>query len=530
MHNMSTTTSWNDLVERARAAEHAGALDEALAAYEAAFQSLSPTDSPAQAAELMRCIGTVQRQRGELDLAHEACDASLAIADAAGLQPETAFALNGLAVIAQARGNADEAESFYAEAKYIAGEIGDERLAALIDQNLGSLANAQGDVEFAVLNYRSALGRLRRLGDTRSSSLALNQLGMAYVNLSEWENAESCYDEAFDLADNLRDTALLATVELNRAGLYLKRHEHVRARDCCDRAFEISRRLESSQFLCDAYRFYGVLYRDMQRPGLSDAHFQHALDMARSSSDLLREAETLSEWALLELEIGHNREALHKLNRAHALFEQVRAGGHAVESVRRLDVLEGTYLRVVQRWAESIESKDMYTAGHCTRLVGYASRLAEVAGFAGRELTWFRMGAFLHDVGKTAVPAEVLNKPGKLTPEEWDIMKRHTIAGDEIVADLSFPWDIRPIVRSHHERWDGTGYPDRLSGEQIPLTARIICVADVFDALTTARSYRPALSRQEALRIMERDAGKIFDPELFNTFKWIISSAVEAAA
>src|SRR5262245_57925839 len=113
MHNagdVPTMTSWNDLVERARAAEHAGALDEALAAYEAAFKRLSPTESPLQAAELMRCIGTLQRLRGELDLAREACEASLAIADAANLQPQTAAALNGLAVIAQAHGEADEAE------------------------------------------------------------------------------------------------------------------------------------------------------------------------------------------------------------------------------------------------------------------------------------------------------------------------------------------------------------------------------------------------------------------------------------
>ena len=101
-------------------------------------------------------------------------------------------------------------------------------------------------------------------------------------------------------------------------------------------------------------------------------------------------------------------------------------------------------------------------------------------------------------------------------------MQRHTVAGDEIVADLNFPWDLRAIVRSHHERWDGAGYPDRLSGAQIPLTARILCVADAFDALTTARSYRPALSREEALRIMERDSGKMFDPDLFPRFERIM--------
>jgi putative nucleotidyltransferase with HDIG domain len=88
------------------------------------------------------------------------------------------------------------------------------------------------------------------------------------------------------------------------------------------------------------------------------------------------------------------------------------------------------------------------------------------------------MGAFLHDVGKTAIPAEILNKPGKLTPEEWRLMQSHTTVGDEIVTELDFPWDIRPIVRNHHEHWDGSGYPDGLAGEEIPLTARILCIAE----------------------------------------------------
>jgi HD-GYP domain-containing protein (c-di-GMP phosphodiesterase class II) len=96
------------------------------------------------------------------------------------------------------------------------------------------------------------------------------------------------------------------------------------------------------------------------------------------------------------------------------------------------------------------------------------------------------------------------------------------VAGDEIVERLAFPWDIRPIVRSHHEQWCGGGYPDRLAGEEIPLYARILCIADIYDALTTARSYRPALSRKEALRIMERESGRVLDPELFRLFRSLI--------
>ena len=174
---------------------------------------------------------------------------------------------------------------------------------------------------------------------------------------------------------------------------------------------------------------------------------------------------------------------------------------------------------VTQVWGESIESKDSYTAGHCSRVAEYAARLAERVGVTGRDLRWLKMGAFLHDVGKTAVDLAILNKPGKLEEKEWEQMKSHTTVGDSIVAEMNFPYDIRPIVRNHHERWDGSGYPDRLAGKDIPFTARILCVADVFDALTTTRSYRPAFSAEEALRIMQEEAGKVVDPDLFATFE-----------
>jgi HD-GYP domain-containing protein (c-di-GMP phosphodiesterase class II) len=116
----------------------------------------------------------------------------------------------------------------------------------------------------------------------------------------------------------------------------------------------------------------------------------------------------------------------------------------------------------------------------------------------------------------------MLKKPGGLDDREWEEMRAHTTVGDQIVAELGFPYDLRPMVRSHHERWDGAGYPDGLSGEAIPLIARVLCIADVYDALTTDRSYRSAFSQDEALTIMENEAGKMIDPRLFGVFKSVI--------
>jgi putative nucleotidyltransferase with HDIG domain len=526
----SLTEPLHFCIERARAAERIGALDDALYWFERAFCRLPLEGSAASAAELLRWIGTLHRQRGHLDLATEAYDASLTIAELNTLRQHVASAFNCQAIVAQHRGQVGEAESLYARARLLASQAGDERLAAMIDQNLGTLANTRGQVDTAIASYSSALSRLRRLGDDAACALALNNLGMAHVDIEQWEIAEQCFDEAFELADRLRDTGLLGMVELNRAELYLKRRAFARARECCDRAFEIFTRLDARGSLGETYKFYGVLYREMQRPGLADAHFEAAASLAGMAEDRLLEAEALSEWAIVDLQAARNTDALRRLNRAHSLFLELHADLDLLDIEARLDRLEQTYLRVVAQWAESIESKDRYTAGHCERVADYACLLARAVGFAGRDLKWFRMGGYLHDVGKTSVPADVLNKPGRLTDQEWSLMQQHTVVGDEIVAALNFPWDIRPLVRNHHERWDGTGYPDRLAGSDIPLTARILCVADVFDALTTARSYRPALSRADALRVMERDVEKVFDPELFALFKKLVGNDLEAAA
>ena len=181
------------------------------------------------------------------------------------------------------------------------------------------------------------------------------------------------------------------------------------------------------------------------------------------------------------------------------------------------------FLDIVRKWGASIESKDRYTQGHCERVTEYAVRLAQAAGFDERTLFWFRMGALLHDVGKIVVPSEVLNKPGMLTREERRLMERHPVAGVELVAGIDFPSDIRPMIRHHHEWWDGSGYPDKLAGEAIPLSARILCIADVYDALTTNRPYRLAYAHERAMEIMEADVGRLFDPALWPLFRECMS-------
>ncbi len=161
---------------------------------------------------------------------------------------------------------------------------------------------------------------------------------------------------------------------------------------------------------------------------------------------------------------------------------------------------------VILSLARTIEARDPYTKGHCQRLAKYALALGARLDLDEEALVALRRGAFLHDVGKVGIPDAVLLKPGRLTPAEYALMQQHTIIGDELCSELRLLEDVRPIVRHHHERPDGTGYPDRLKGEAIPLLARIMCVVDVYDALTTERPYKPALPQAEAIRQLREEA------------------------
>jgi|FLOH01.1.fsa_nt_gi putative nucleotidyltransferase with HDIG domain len=176
------------------------------------------------------------------------------------------------------------------------------------------------------------------------------------------------------------------------------------------------------------------------------------------------------------------------------------------------------YVETALALSKTIEAKDRYTSGHSQRVAVIAVELAERIGFDANRLETLRLGALLHDIGKVAVPDNVLLKPGFLTDEEFAVMKRHPMAGDRILAAIPGLRDMADIARSHHEKWDGTGYPLGVAGDSIPLEGRICAIADAFDALTTKRSYKAAMPIEQALAIIEKDAGSHFDPDLAKVF------------
>jgi len=195
--------------------------------------------------------------------------------------------------------------------------------------------------------------------------------------------------------------------------------------------------------------------------------------------------------------------------------------------MRRATLGMETAQSVVAALANAVEAKDLVTEEHCQRLAMVAARLGEDLGLGVEEREAIAYGALLHDVGKIGVPEAILSKPGPLSPDEWVVLRRHPEIGERICRPLALSREFAPIVRHHHERWDGTGYPDGLRGEAIPLGARVVGLADAFDAMTHDRPYRASLSVSAALDELRRQSGRQFDPGLVEPFIVVVDDLAD---
>jgi putative nucleotidyltransferase with HDIG domain len=204
--------------------------------------------------------------------------------------------------------------------------------------------------------------------------------------------------------------------------------------------------------------------------------------------------------------------------------------GRLEDATKHVEQLNELYLSTIETLAMAVDAKDQITHGHIRRVQVYAVELAKRLGVADeRQLNAIEAAALLHDLGKLAIPEHILNKPGKLTVGEFEKMKRHADIGADLLSSIPFPYPVVPIVRHHHENWDGTGYPHRVAGTDIPLGARILSVVDCFDALTSDRPYRPRLTDEAAFEILRERRGTMYDPLVVDAFVDAFAAIAPAA-
>src|SRR6266705_3033599 len=494
-----------DLLHNARAQERAGAIPEAIAAYEAAIAAAERTEDHAVLAEALRRLAIVRHRRAESAAARELCLRSHAVARRAGNGLLAGEALNTL-------GGIDLETDAIADARHnflLALELGGQSraLRARVEQNLGVLANIQGDFDEALARYRGSLEAYRASNDEHGCAIAYHNLGMVSADRGQFDEAERYFEQSYAIAERAGDLHLQGLCLVNHADVHVLRERYADAQGKAEAALAIFDRLDALSDKSEAYRVLGVVYRETGRAALAEARLRSAIELAVRAGSGLNKAEASRELALLYQAMGRNQDALALLNAAHRLFGRLQARVDLVHVDGKMAELEATYRAVVREWGQSIESSDSYTFGHCERVARHGVAVARALGMDEHAQTTLRLGAYLHDVGKVRVPHEILSKSGPLTREEFEVVQMHPIWGIELLADVEFPWDLKPIIRWHHERYDGTGYPDRLRGDEIPVSAQVVGIVDVFDALTTDRAYRPALSFDAALAEIERCRG-----------------------
>lgn len=233
--------------------------------------------------------------------------------------------------------------------------------------------------------------------------------------------------------------------------------------------------------------------------------FSYEMVIGKGASDFIEKPAGIRELIVRLKRVLRERAVLAERNRAEQRLQ------HSLEKLRR--AMEG----IVQAMAVTVEKRDPYTAGHQRRVANLACAIAKEMGLSADQIDGIRMAGVIHDLGKIAVPAEILSKPTRLTDIEFSLIKTHAQAGYEMLNTIDFPWPIAQMVHQHHERIDGSGYPQGLSGGEILLEARILAVADVVEAMSSRRPYRPALGINKALKEISRNKGILYDSKVADT-------------
>jgi putative nucleotidyltransferase with HDIG domain len=503
------------VLRQARERERAGEITEAVGGYEAAIEAAERDGQSTLLAEALRRLAVARHHLGDVAQARDLAHRSYAVARSADHRLLAAEALNTLGGLKLATGSPEDARATFLRALELGSAS--RTLRARVEQNLGILANIQGDLVEATARYQRSLESYRAARDASGCAIAYNNLGVVSADREQYTDAERYFSQSRAIAERTGDIHLQAICLVNLADVDVARQRFENARQHAEKALALLDRLGIQGAKADAYRVLGVVFRETGRLTLAESRLATAIEVAAAAGSVLAEAEASREMAVLHQAMGRNQDALRLLNTAHRLFRRLDARVDLVHVGGKMAELEATYLAVVRAWGQSIEASDPYTFGHCERVARNAVTMARLLDLPEEEETTVLLGAYLHDVGKLRVPHEILNKPAVLTADERAIVRMHPIWGLELLGNVEFPWDIVPIIRSHHERWDGSGYPDGLVADAIPIAAHIVGILDAYDSMVTERPYQPALPPSEAIETLARHR-EHWAPRVFEAF------------
>ena len=510
--------------EKARALAKLGRYGESVEEYRKLLQCNQDKASLPRRAEIFLEIGQLLAKQGEPDSAlghvHRALAVYRRLNDAHGI----CRSLRNLGVIYIELGEFEDAEVAYNEAIEMTSADKQSILFADLNNNLGAIKNMKGDWEGALHCSNISREVYERENEVRKTAYTINNIGITLLEQDQCEQALKNFISALRVSESIKDAPLSLILSINLTDLYIKRNEIDEAKRYCHNATQYLNlgKLKNSQ-LAETLKLAGRIALLEKNFDAALSRYNEALEICRDIGLQYVEAEILYEKGHLFLQTERQMEALQLLESSLKIFSQIEATGKAGKAEKLIKSIEELYLRIFESMAFKVDQKDHYTKGHSDRVAKLSLALARELYLPDAEIKAIVAGSLLHDIGKIDVPDAVLKKKGRLTNEEYEIIKNHPDAGIQRLSGIKFPWEIVPLIRYHHERYDGKGYPAGLAGELIPLGARIICVADVFDALTSERPYREAFSSQRALEVMRNEMGMAFDPLVLETLVTVVN-------
>ncbi len=502
---VASSASADRLLEIGQRYDRKGYMEEAASAYEAAIRVAGERD-PRLLAEALRRKAVLCHRRGRQAEARRLCRRSYEMAAEMQDRSLTAEALNTFAGFELVEENYHDAREIFGRA--LALDPANPQLTGRIQQNLGTVESVQGNYDGAFVHYQTSLDAFLAAKDEPGCALAYHNLGVISAERKCWSDADRYFRLSLTAAEFIGDTYLRGLGLLNRSEVLVAFGKLGEARFAAEAAVSIFDELRSPGELADAYRTLGVISLESGDFAQAGTQLRRAIEVAGVCRSALSEAQATGELARLYGRTGRIEEA------AELLAAATRELGRLKPCVSPGEVVEGRYPALISNWGELVRMVDRSTFEHADRVAAHAVAVARALDLDETTQATIRVGAFLHDCGKIWVPQEILNKPGPLTGEEAEIVRRHPVLGADLIAQARLPWDVLPIVRWHHERIDGSGYPDGLRGKEIPVAAQIVGLVDAYDAMM---AWGAGLSPVEARAGMDQ-CRHWWQPEVYEAF------------
>ncbi|MCK5124691.1 MAG: tetratricopeptide repeat protein [candidate division Zixibacteria bacterium] len=511
------------LQEKGKAFSAQGKYNLAIDEYQKILGFCLDSDQLPIKAETFTQIGQLLAKQGDYDRALGYVQRAIGANRRLNNDKGTCKALRNLGVIYLELGEFEEAEVNYTQAISIARKIGDKILYADLVNNLGAIMNMKGNWQDALLYYMESLTIYEDNTQVRKSAYTKNNMGISYIELGENDKAFEYFKEAYDTATSIKDGSLTLIVDINLADLYLKKGDLTNAKNHCHKADEyLAEANLVNGHLVEIKRIAGKIAFHEGNYEIAMQFFDESLNISREVGTRFLEAEVLLDRGNLLSAMQQHFDALSDLEASYHIYAQIKAEGKREQAEKVIYSVEELYLEIFDSMAKDVDRKDKYTKGHSDRVASFSLLLARELELPINSLKTIVAAALLHDIGKINIKDDVLKKAGKLSRNEFHHIMKHPEFGVELLHAKEFPWDVKPLILHHHEKLDGTGYPHGLKGENIPFGAKVICIADVFDALTSDRIYRKAFDTERALDIMRDECGITFDPVLFRVFEDMI--------